>query len=315
MQLGSLAIEVSGLAKSYGSVQAVKDVSFTVSAGECVAILGPNGAGKSTTVEIIEGFRTRDSGEVRVLGQDPALADGHWRARLGIVLQECGFEGFLKVREVLQLHARYYPAPRAVDEVLALCQLSEKADARVLRLSGGQRRKLDVALALIGDPELIFLDEPTTGFDPIARQAFWSVINDLRALGKTVVLTTHFLDEAEALADRLVLIIDGCVAATGTVHEIRSRSQGATVKFEFPRGLSVDAHNEFITLCTSLRASMLNPQEAGLRTNQPTLALAHLTAWAAKRKMELSNLRVERPTLEDIYTAMVREASTQGSRI
>jgi ABC-2 type transport system ATP-binding protein len=311
-------IEVHQLEKTYGDFHAVRNVSFAVEQGECVGILGPNGAGKSTTIEILEGFRQRDSGTVHVLGVDPAQGDAGWRARLGIVLQECGFESYLTVREVLALHARYYPSPRSVDEVLDICQLTEKSGSRVLRLSGGQRRKLDVALAIIGNPEVIFLDEPTTGFDPLARKAFWSVITRLRALGSTVILTTHFLEEAEALADRLVLIVDGSVATSGTIGEIRSLGVGAEVRFRFPPGLDAEQKLKLGTVCTKLRAKLDTTGECVVPTREPTLVLAHLTSCAAQLRVELPSIRVNRPSLEDVYLGLVdqhgKQRATEHSR-
>ena len=300
-------VEVEGLSKAYGSVAAVRDVTFSVQRGECVGILGPNGAGKSTTVEIVEGFRSRDTGRVSVLGEDPAGAGPAWRARLGIVLQECGFESFLTVREVLSLHAGYYPAPRPVDEVLEICQLTEKASARVLRLSGGQRRKLDVALAIVGNPEIIFLDEPTTGFDPIARRAFWALIGELRESGTTILLTTHFLEEAEVLADRLVLIINGSAVISGTTDALRATATGSDVCFTFPRALNGQDHRQLAELCGGFGARMLSSTDVAISTIEPTMVLAHLTSWAAHHRVELGNLRVERPTLEDVYLRLVEQ--------
>ena len=217
-------IEVEGLRKSYGPAEVLHGVSFTVQEGEVVAVLGPNGAGKTTTVEIMEGYRTRDAGSVKVLGLDPATGGTELRQRIGIVLQECGFDQYLTVNEMLQMHAEFYRHPRSVDEVVTLVGLEEKRKSRVKTLSGGQKRRLDVALGLIGDPELLFLDEPTTGFDPTARRQAWDVVRNLAALGKTVLLTTHYLDEAEALADRVLVFAAGKIVAEGSPETIDRKS-------------------------------------------------------------------------------------------
>ena len=237
----SLAIQAQGLRKSYGSKEAVRGVDLEVRTGEILALLGPNGAGKTTTVEILEGFHQASSGEVRVLGEDPWGADRAHRDRIGIVLQESEPEINLTVRECLELYAGYYSAPRGVDDTIALAGLSEQGDQQTTRLSGGQRRRLDVALALIGDPELIFLDEPTTGFDPAARRASWEVISGLRALGTTILLTTHYMEEAERLADRIAVMRDGIIVATGTPATLGGRNRaGGTIAFTLPDGIELD---------------------------------------------------------------------------
>src|SRR5918912_3919895 len=237
MDAADAVVSVRGLRKSYGSLEAVAGIDLEVARGEIFAFLGPNGAGKTTTVEILEGFRTRTAGEVTVLGVDPARGDSAWRNRVGAVLQESNAEPGLTVRESLQLFSGYYLAPRDIEETIALVGLDEKADTLAAQLSGGQRRRLDVALGLIGDPELIFLDEPTTGFDPSARRTAWGVISGLRELGKTVFLTTHYMDEAEHLADRIAVIAAGRIVAEGTPETLGGRERmAARVRFTLPDG-------------------------------------------------------------------------------
>src|SRR6185436_11497098 len=232
-------IDVSDLTKSYGDVHAVRGVSFSVEQGECVAVLGPNGAGKTTTVEILEGYRTRDSGSVSVLGMDPAHGGTELRQRIGIVLQECGVDPYLTVSEVLTMHAGYYNKPLAVADVIDIVNLGDKATARVKTLSGGQKRRLDVALGLVPDPELLFLDEPTTGFDPTARRQAWDMIGNLARMGKTVLLTTHYMDEAQALADRVIVIAAGRIVAEGSPDSIGGRADAdAQITFQLPTGMS-----------------------------------------------------------------------------
>jgi ABC-2 type transport system ATP-binding protein len=291
-------ISVRGLRKRYGDHEAVRGIDLDVRRGEIFAFLGPNGAGKTTTVEILEGFRRTDVGAVQVLGSDPWEAPAEWRARIGLVLQESQVEPDLTVRECLELYAGYYRAPRPVEETLALVQLTEYADARAARLSGGQRRRLDVALALIGDPELIFLDEPTTGFDPSARRAAWEVIAGLRELGKTVFLTTHYMEEAERLADRIAIIAAGQIIAAGTPQTLgRGELAGTPIRFGLPRGTELE----------DLPAAFAGRVELG-RSGQVTLSASSVTAdlhalvgWALGRGLELDDLEVRRPTLEDVY--------------
>jgi len=294
------AIEVEGLRKAYGDLEAVRELSLDVRRGEIFAFLGPNGAGKTTTVEILEGFRRRDGGDVRVLGVDPEHADRGWRARIGIVLQEGQAQANLTVRETLALWSAYYPRPKPIAETIALVGLEEKADDRVGRLSGGQRRRLDVGLALIGDPELIFLDEPTTGFDPAARRAAWAVIAGLRDIGKTIFLTTHYLDEAQALADRVAIIKAGRIVAQGPPHALGAGAATITeVTFLPPAGY------ELRDLPGGPAIELGPDGVARLRTELPTRLLAELCGWAAAQGIELEQLEVTRPTLEDVYLELI----------
>ena len=281
---------------TYGEVEAVRGIDLEVGRGEILALLGPNGAGKTSTVEVLEGFRSRAAGSVEVLGADPATAGRAWRDRLGIVLQESAAEADLTVRECLRLYAGYYAAPRDADEVLGLAGLEETAERRTQQLSGGQRRRLDVALALIGDPELIFLDEPTTGFDPAARRRTWEVVDGLRALGKTIVLTTHYMEEAERLADRIVVMAHGEVVAEGTPATLGGRDRAAAVvTFALPPGAPEPPRGE--------------ADERGrvtLRTAHTAADLHALTAWALEHDLPLADLEVRRPTLEDVYLELTR---------
>jgi ABC-2 type transport system ATP-binding protein len=277
------AIEVDGLQKSYGPFQALSGIDFRHEEGEVFALLGPNGAGKTTTVEILEGYRKRDAGEVRVLGEDPGQAGSAFRARIGIVLQSSAVYQQLSAREMLELFAGYYPAPRSVEEVLALVGLEAKGDARVRTLSGGQLRRLDLALALVGDPELLFLDEPTTGFDPGARRQAWETVRELRTLGKSIVLTTHYMEEAQRLADRVAILRDGRIVATGSPRELLTGQ--AAVEIRFRR----------------------NGKEVVLETDEPTRVLHELTTEAVARGVELEGLEVHRRTLEDLYLEVTRE--------
>ena len=281
------AIEVSGLRKSYGEHEAVRGVDFAVGRGEVFGLLGPNGAGKTTTVEILEGYRTRSSGEVSVLGYDPGRRERAMRQRVGIVLQSSGMYRFVTVREAVAHWARLYPHPRAVEEVIDVCGLREKADARVRTLSGGQARRLDLALALVGDPDLIFLDEPTTGFDPAARRQAWESIRSLGALGKTVLLTTHYLDEAQELCDRVAIIKDGRILAIGP-----------------PRDLGVGA-------TTRARVSWRDEDgEAQAReVDDPTQLVHDLTSAALARGGSVAELTVARPSLEDVYLQLTAGAA------
>jgi ABC-2 type transport system ATP-binding protein len=276
----NLAIEVRGLRKSYGDLEAVRGVDFSVRRGEVFGLLGPNGAGKTSTVEILEGYRERTAGTVSVLGYDPQLRARDLRARVGIVLQSSGIYRHVKVKEVLEHFAGLYPDPRDVDEVIELAGLRGKEDARTRTLSGGQLRRLDFALALVGDPELIFLDEPTTGFDPAARRGAWDTIRSLKALGKTVLLTTHYLDEAQVLADRVAIIKDGRILVEGAPSELGVGSGAVRYRVAWRNG-----------------SGLLNQQE----TDDPTTFLHELTTAALARGERLDSLSVTRPTLEDVY--------------
>jgi ABC-2 type transport system ATP-binding protein len=280
------AIVVNDLSKAYGAHEAVRGVSFSVRRGEVFGLLGPNGAGKTTTVEILEGHRARDGGEVSVLGHDPGERAAGLRSRVGIVLQSCGTYPHLTVRETLEHWASLYPAPRGVGETLRLAGLVEAADRRARALSGGQQRRLDFALALVGDPELIFLDEPTTGFDPAARRAAWEVVRALRDLGKTVLLTTHYLDEAQALADRVAIIKDGAILAEGPPAELTAGAARYRVSYrDASTGALVERH-----------------------TDDPTALLHELTAAALARGETLEELTVSRPSLEDVYLELTADA-------
>jgi ABC-2 type transport system ATP-binding protein len=280
------AVSVSGLHKSYGSYQALRGVDFEIGAGEVFGLLGPNGAGKTTTVEILEGYRKRDGGAVSVLGEDPQRAGLDWRERIGIVLQSSAMYPNLSVAESLELFAGYYRASLDVDRVVRLVGLDEKRDARVRTLSGGQQRRLDLGLGLIGDPEVLFLDEPTTGFDPAARRAAWEVIRSLRSLGKTILLTTHYLDEAESLADRVAVLREGSIAAIGRPEDLTGSAPATEIRYR------------------------RDGEDVVVSTHQPTHVLHELTSAALAEGRELENLSVRRPTLEEIYLALTGDEET-----
>jgi ABC-2 type transport system ATP-binding protein len=277
------AIGVAGLRKSYGSREVLHGISFEVRTGEVFALLGPNGAGKTTTVEILEGYRQRDAGDVRVLGEDPGRAGSDFRARIGIVLQSSAVYHLLTVGEIVELFAGYYPSPRSPAEVVELVGLAGKRDERVRTLSGGQLRRLDLALALVGDPELIFLDEPTTGFDPAARRQAWETIRDLRSLGKSILLTTHYMEEAQRLADRVAILAGGQIVGTGSPRDLLAGH--AAVEIRFRR----------------------NGDEVVIDTEEPTRVLHELTGQALADGVELEGLEVHRRTLEDVYLELTRE--------
>ncbi|HEX9141718.1 MAG TPA: ABC transporter ATP-binding protein [Gaiellaceae bacterium] len=274
------AISVHGLRKSYGDYEAVRGISFEIAEGEVFGLLGPNGAGKTTTIEILEGYRPRDAGEVDVLGFDPGRAGPAFRERIGVVLQQSQLWPTITVAETHRMFAGYYDRPRDVDEVIKLVGLEEKRDARVKTLSGGQKRRLDLGVALVGDPDLVFLDEPTTGFDPAARRAAWDMIRALRSLGKTILLTTHYLDEAEQLADRVAVLREGQIIREGTPAELTGGTNETEVRYR------QDGH------------------EVVIHTTEPTRLLQELTAAALAEGREVEGLQVRRPTLEDVYLSL-----------
>jgi ABC-2 type transport system ATP-binding protein len=291
------AIRVAGLRKTYGEVEAVAGLDFEVAEGECFALLGPNGAGKTTTVEILEGYRRRSAGEVEVLGFDPERGERSFRERIGIVLQSAGIDRELTVEETVGLFGGYYPHPRDVNDVVDLVGLGEKRGARVKTLSGGQQRRLDLALGIVGDPDLIFLDEPTTGFDPSARRRSWELVDSLRDLGKTILLTTHYMDEAQNLADRVAIMAGGRIVAEGDPESLGGRDVAeAVVSFRLPNGARL------ADLPGDLPDGLRQQEDLVLlRTTTPTRALHTLTGWALARGEELEALAVTRPSLEDVY--------------
>ena len=281
------AISVRDLHKSYGQHEAVRGISFDIAEGEVFGLLGPNGAGKTTTVEILEGYRKRDGGDVSVLGYDPARAERPFRERIGVVLQQSQMFQNLTVREIHRMFAGYYEQPRDMDEVIELVGLGEKRDARVKTLSGGQKRRLDLGVALVGDPDLIFLDEPTTGFDPAARRAAWEMIRSLRSLGKTILLTTHYLDEAEQLADRVAVLREGRIVREGTPAELTGTGRETEIRYR------------------------RDGTEIVLQTSEPTRLLNELTTKALAEGRELDGLTVRRPTLEDVYLLLTSEEESE----
>ncbi|MBK5110344.1 MAG: ABC transporter ATP-binding protein [Thermoleophilia bacterium] len=299
-------IRINGLRKFYGDLEAVRGLDLEVESGEVFAILGPNGAGKTTTVEILEGYRERSGGEVEVLGVDPSEPTPAWRERIGIVLQGTALEPFLTVRESLSLYAGYYSASRDVDEVINLVGLSEQASSRAGRLSGGQQRRLDVGIALIGDPDLLFLDEPTTGFDPSARRQAWEMIAGLRDLGKTVLLTTHYMDEAQHLADRVAIIAKGRILAEDTPENLRDSGTGpARITFRLADGARPESVPGFGPVNWTSEESGSGPL-ALIETTNPVEDANRLTGWALDQGLELVEFEVRRPTLEDIYLEVTR---------
>lgn len=300
-----MAISVKGLKKNYGKNAALRGVNLEIRQGEIFALLGPNGAGKTTFVEILEGFRHRDEGEVQVLGMDPDHQPMALKTRVGIVLQSSGVDRYLNVAETVAMYSSYYPHPRPVDEILVLVGLEDKRNERVLRLSGGQQRRLDVAIALAGNPDLLFLDEPTTGFDPSARREVWEVIKNLRGLGKTVVLTTHFMDEAQYLADRLAVIANGQIVAEGNPETLAGRDRMlVTVHFSLPPGVAPPPQ---------LDATSTTKNVFEVRSNQVTQDIYDLTSWALGTGVDLEDLRVERPTLEDVYLELTAKCAALNS--
>jgi ABC-2 type transport system ATP-binding protein len=292
-------IDVRGLRKSYGDVEAVRGVDLHVDRGEVFALLGPNGAGKTTIAEILEGYRTKSAGEIAVLGRDPAKGERSLKEGIGIVLQSTGVDPFLTVRETVDMYGGYYPSPRPTEEVIRVVGLSEKRDERVRRLSGGQQRRLDVAIALAGDPELLFLDEPTTGFDPGARRHAWSMIKDLTGLGKTVFLTTHFMDEAQELADRVAVIANGAIVAEGTPDTIAGRDRMlAQIRYRLPGGAPEPP---------GWGQERLPDGSFRLRTDNPTKAAHDVTGWALGHGTSFDLFEVTLPSLEDVYLELTGE--------
>jgi ABC-2 type transport system ATP-binding protein len=319
---GGIAIDVRGLRMTYvihsrargaegaqpRRLEAVRGIDLSVREGEVFALLGPNGAGKTTTVEILEGFRARTAGEASVLGFDPGKRPRRLKEQVGIVLQSTGIDPYLTVAETVELYRGYYPRPRPLDEVLDVVGLSHRRDVRVLKLSGGQQRRLDVAIALAGDPTLLFLDEPTTGFDPSARRNAWEVVKNLEALGKTIFLTTHYMDEAQYLAKEVAIIAGGVIVARGTPEALGGRDTAATiVRFSSPEG-GVDALPDALREhATSVRGTVQ------LSTDDPTRTLHDLTGWALERGVRLEDLNVSRPSLEDVYLRITGgEAGEEG---
>jgi ABC-2 type transport system ATP-binding protein len=300
---GAVAVQVSGLTKSYGDVPAVRGIDLRIPTGEIFALLGPNGAGKTTTIEILEGYRTRDGGTVSVLGFDPGRQRQRLKSRIGIVLQSAGVDRYLTVAETLAMYASYYPRPRPVGEVIELVGLEHKRDARVIKLSGGQQRRLDVAIALVGNPDLLFLDEPTTGFDPSARREAWEVVKNLAVLGKTVLLTTHYMDEAQYLADRVAVIAAGRIVAEGPPATLGGRERARPrVRYRRPAG-------------TAPPPGLGGPPDAaGFTEFAPgdlTRALSELSGWALSHEVSLETLEIIRPSLEDVYLMLTGEPAAE----
>ncbi len=298
--MGTIAIDVRGLTMKYGSVEAVRGIDLAVMTGEVFGFLGPNGAGKTTTIEILEGYRSRTGGEVSVLGVDPASPTREWRDRVGLVLQSCELDPLLTVRETLRLFAGFYEHPRAVDEIIELVGLGAKRDDRVGRLSGGQRRRVDVGVALVGDPELVFLDEPTTGFDPAARREAWQMIEGLKALGKTVFLTTHYMDEAQQLADRVAILRAGKIIALGRPDELGAGDETLTlVTFRVATPGMLDSLGAALEVAAEIRGDRV-----AIRTTDAQTTLGRLLAWAERSNVTLDQLEVRRPDLEEIFLGL-----------
>ena len=299
------AIEVRDLKKSYGDLEALRGINFTINRGEIFALLGPNGAGKTTIMEILEGYIQRTSGHVSVLGYDPDSSPEDLRSRVGIVLQETGVDLYLKVGEIIKQFSGFYQNPKPINEILDVTGLREQSDIRIRRLSGGQRRRLDVALGIVGDPELLFLDEPTTGLDPYARRNTWKMIASLRELGKTILLTTHYMDEAEVLADKIALLNAGIIEAEGTLEELRTYKKATTIKFELD-----DAINRMPVEISKLANVIGN--EVKLETTTPMSSLAILASWALNEEIELRGLSVQQQSLDEIFIGLVEGKGTLG---
>ena len=307
VQAGSAAIEVHGLTKSYDDVHAVRGIDLTVERGHIFALLGPNGAGKTTTVEILEGYRPRDGGTVKVLGCDPAHQRKRLKSQIGIVLQSSGMDRYLTVSETVAMYAGFYPRPRPVDEVIEMVGLEAKRDTRVLKLSGGQQRRLDVAIALAGNPDLLFLDEPTTGFDPSARHEAWEVIRNLAALGKTVLLTTHYMDEAQYLADRVAVISNGLIVAEGSPATIGNRERArARIRYRLTDGAEPPA---------DLTGPAGPDGLTELVPDDLTATLHRLTGWALEHHAALTGLEVIRPSLEDVYLELTGDPAEPAAQV
>ena len=300
----SNVIRVDGLVKKYGNVTAVAGISFTIDEGEVVALLGPNGAGKTTAVEVMEGFRQADEGQVEVLGHDPGAASREFRDRIGIVLQETGIEQNIRVREALDFYGASFSRRLPTADLIEKVGLGEKADAKIKTLSGGQKRRLDLALGLVGDPDLVFLDEPTTGFDPAARRKSWELVEGLTSLGKTILLTTHYLDEAQHLADRVIVLSQGLIVAEGAPDEIGAEGRLTAVSFRIDDPSLLPRVDEEPTF---------EEGTATYQTGQPTALLYQLTRWATERGGELEGLTVALPSLEEVYLDIVGETETEGS--
>lgn len=300
------AISVKHLRKSYGDLRAVDDVNFDVERGEVFALLGPNGAGKTTCIEVLEGFLRRDGGDVAVLGVDPGLRqEQRWlRNRIGVVLQELAVESFFTVRQVLERNAGFYPAPRPVDEVIELVGLREKANDKIKKLSGGQQRRLDVGLGIIGNPELLFLDEPTTGLDPAARRTTWELIRTLSSEGTTVLLSSHYMDEVEALAQSVAVLSSGQIVASGSPASLGGRDQGrVSIRFTLPHGVAMAD--------LPMTPSHVDGAAIEIKTDDELVVLNQITNWALERKLALAGLSVTRETLEDVYLTLTHQASFQ----
>jgi ABC-2 type transport system ATP-binding protein len=305
---GPIVISVRELRVRYAGTDVVDGISFDVHQGEVFALLGPNGAGKTTTVEVLEGHRRSLAGSVDVLGFDPDSGGRRFRERIGIVLQEAGLDGELTTREALSFFASLYPHPRDIVELLSLVQLDAKGRERVRTLSGGQRRRLDLALGLVGDPDVLFLDEPTTGFDPAARRQAWDVLDDLRRLGKTIVLTSHYMDEVQRLADRLVVLLNGRIVAAGTPSSLGGRDRaGAEIRFRLPSPLALRDLPDGLTA-----AAAIDDADVVIHADRPTAVLAELTAWALERGAELEALTVTRPSLEDILLDLTSPVGSES---
>jgi len=306
-----LAIQVRDLHKAYGDYEAVRGIDLDIGVGEIFGFLGPNGAGKSTTIEILEGYRRRTLGEAWVLGVDPGKPTRQWRERIGLVLQDSQLDPTLTVRETVTMFSDFYPRPRPVDETIDLVGLKEKRDARVGTLSGGQRRRADVAVAIVGDPELIFLDEPTTGFDPTARREAWNMIEGLKSLGKTIFLTTHYMDEAQHLADRVAILAAGKIVARGRPEELGGATEQATViRFRVPDGVTLEQLRSAAQVPVEIAGS-----EASIRCEDPQAALYRLLAWAAGEGHKLEALEVQRPSLEDVFLQLTGGASQPAQEV